>query len=202
MDRRLPEPRPGQVGNFYATPAVAFDRVYVGNTDGRMYSFEKETGISPGASRPATTSTPPPLQPTRPTRRPTVYVGSYDGTFYAFDARSGDVRWSRPVGGAVSGAASLIGHVVYVANLAKTVTVGLNVKNGKRVFIFRDGAYNPVISDGRRLFLTGKKQIYAMKPTNQSEKRPGVIGSDLNIQKKPPKKAGQSPASGGGGQTG
>jgi outer membrane protein assembly factor BamB len=170
----------GQVGNFYATPTVAFDRVYIGNTDGRMYSFERDDGdlawshstgdyIYAAAVAADTDKTPP-----------TVYVGSYDGTFYALDARSGNERWSRPAGGAVSGAASLIGDVVYVANIAKTTTVGFNVRNGKRLFIFRDGAYNPVISDNRKLFLTGKHQIYAMKPSKKSAKRPGVFGRILH----------------------
>ena len=165
-------------GNFYATPTVAFGRVYIGNTDGRVYSFEKETGdlawsqstgdfVYAAAVAADTTDTPP-----------TVYVGSYDGSFYAFDARSGDVRWEQEAGGGVSGAASLIGHTVYVANLAKTRTIGFNIQNGKRVFAFRDGAYNPIISDGRLLFLTGRKQIYALKHT-EDVRGPGVFGRVL-----------------------
>ncbi len=31
-------------GRFYSTPAVAFGRVYVGNVDGRVYSFDRQTG--------------------------------------------------------------------------------------------------------------------------------------------------------------
>ena len=31
-------------GNFYSTPAVAFGRVYMGNTDSRVYSFAAHTG--------------------------------------------------------------------------------------------------------------------------------------------------------------
>ena len=170
----------GQTGNFYATPTVAFDRVYVGNTDGRMYSFEKEDGDLAWSHSTGDYIYAAAVAADSDNTEPTVYVGSYDGSFYAFDARSGEVRWSRPVGGAVSGAASLISHVVYVANLAKTVTVGLNIKNGKRVFIFRDGAYNPVVSDGRKLFVTGKTQIYAMKHTNKPEKRAGVFGRILH----------------------
>jgi outer membrane protein assembly factor BamB len=155
----------GGAGNFYATPTVAFDRVYVGNTDGRMYSFEKQTGkiawtkstgdyVYAAAVAADTAKTPP-----------TVYFGSYDGTFYALDARSGKERWSQPGGGAISGAASLIGDVVYIANLAKTRTIGFDAASGKRVFAFRDGAYNPVISDGKRLYITGYQQIYALAPS-------------------------------------
>ena len=31
-------------GTFYSTPAVAYGRVYIGNTDGRMYSFSSANG--------------------------------------------------------------------------------------------------------------------------------------------------------------
>ena len=180
----------GQTGNFYATPAVAFDRVYVGNTDGRMYSFERDTGalawshstgdyVYAAVAAADTTDT-----------SPTVYFGSYDGTFYALDARDGSERWSRRVGGGVSGAGSVIGHTVYVANLAKTRTLGLNVKNGKRVFTFRDGAYNPVISDGRLLYLTGYKQIYGLKPTDANDKGK-VQGRHLGDAKQPQASGGK-----------
>ena len=33
-----------RTGEFYSTPAVAFGRVYSGNNDGRVYSFDAKTG--------------------------------------------------------------------------------------------------------------------------------------------------------------
>lgn len=156
-------------GNFYATPTVAFDRVYVGNTDGRMYSFERRTGHlawsrSTGAYVYAAT-----VAADTPLTQPSIYFGSYDGQFYALDARTGEVRWQRPVGGAVSGAASLIGGTIFVSNLRKTTTLGLNAATGKRNFGFPDGAYNPAISDGRWLILTGKRRIYGLEPMDRDK---------------------------------
>ena len=84
--------------------------------------------------------------------------------FYALDARTGDERWSADAGGSVIGAASLIGETVYVANLQTTETDAFNAANGDKVWSFRDGAYNPVISDGKRLYLTGYKTIYSLEP--------------------------------------
>jgi hypothetical protein len=40
-----------------------------------------------------------------------------------------------------------------------------------------------VISDGKLLFLTGKSQIYALKPTTQSEHRADVFGRRLTAKK-------------------
>jgi outer membrane protein assembly factor BamB len=157
-------------GAFYGTAAVAFGRVYAGSKDGRIYSFNKETGdvawshtiggeVYAGAAVADTPGSPP-----------TVFFGTYGGSsFYALDARSGNERWSADVGGSVIGAASVIGETVYVANLNTTETDGFNVANGDKTFTFKDGAYNPVISDGKLLYLTGYKTIYALKPVTPSD---------------------------------
>jgi outer membrane protein assembly factor BamB len=164
----------GRTGQFYATAAIAFGRVYAGNTDGRMYSFDQQTGrlawshstsnyVYAGAVAARTSDT-----------QPTIYFGSYDGTFYALDARTGSERWSQHNLGAISGAASLIGNTVYVADLKSTSTYGFNAANGHKVFQYSDGAYNPVISDGKQIFLTGYKTLYALTP-GQGNAVDGVI---------------------------
>jgi outer membrane protein assembly factor BamB len=152
-------------GAFYGTAAVAFGRVYAGSKDGRVYSFDKESGdlawsqtiggeVYAGAVAADTPDSPP-----------SVYFGTYGGsTFHALDARDGSERWSADVGGSVIGAGSLIGETIYVASLDKTETYAFNAASGEEVWKFKDGAYNPVISDGRRLYLTGYKTIYALKP--------------------------------------
>src|SRR3954470_21210932 len=157
-------------GAFYGTAALAFGRVYAGAKDGRVYSFNKDTGdviwshtiggqVYAGAAAADTPNSPP-----------TVYFGTYGGTsFYALDARNGEQRWSADVGGSVIGAASVIGNVVYVANLGTTETDGFDTANGKKVWTFKDGAYNPVISDGRNLYLTGYKTIYRLKPRTAAD---------------------------------
>lgn len=154
----------GSSGNFYATPTIAFERIYVGNTDGRMYSFELSSGALAWSKSTGSYVYAAVVAADTPTTPPTIYFGSYDGQFYALDARSGATRWQRPAGGGVSGAASLIGSTVYYANLRKTAVLGLDAKNGRRVFHFRDGAYNPAISDGKRLYLAGKRKIYGFVP--------------------------------------
>jgi outer membrane protein assembly factor BamB len=157
-------------GAIYGTAAVAFGRVYVGAKDGRVYSFNKDNGdvvwshtiggqVYPGIAAADTSNSPP-----------TVYTGTYGGSsFYALDARDGDERWSANVGGSVIGAASVIGNIVYVANLGTTETDGFDTANGKKVWTFKDGAYNPVISDGRNLYLTGYKTIYRLKPRTAAD---------------------------------
>lgn len=154
-------------GNFYATPTVAFGRVFVGNTDGRMYSFVRRSGELAWSRSTGSYVYAAAVAADTPKTRPSVYFGSYDGRFYALDARTGSVRWSRPAGGAVSGAASLIGNTLYVANLRWTSTAGFDASSGRRKFAFPDGAYNPAITDGNWLILTGKKKIYGLEPVRR-----------------------------------
>lgn len=153
----------GRAGRFYATAAVGFGRVYAGNLDSRMYSFEQETGDLAWTHSTGGYVYAAAVLANTPKTGPSVYFGSYDGTFYALNARSGDERWTADAGGMVSGAGSLIGDTVYVANLDSTETFGFNAASGEKVWSFRDGAYNPIVSDGRRVYLTGKKQIYGLK---------------------------------------
>ena len=161
----------GRAGAIYSTATVAFGRVYVGSKDGRMYSFEKETGELAWSQTAGGEIYAGVLAADTPDTEPSVYFGSFgDGRFYALDARSGDERWSIDAGGSVIGAASLIGETVYFANLDDTETIAVNASNGAEVWSFRDGAYNPIISDGKRLYLTGYKFIYSLKPG--SKKKP------------------------------
>lgn len=159
----------GRSGNFYSTPTVAFGRVYLGNTDSRVYSFSARTGElawskSTGAfvyAAPAISEDP----------KPSVYIGSYDGTFYALDARTGATRWTHSAGGRISGSATVIGDVVYFSNLGRKSTTGLDVRDGEVVWTFGRGAFTPVVSDGERLYVTGYSSLYAFE--ERGERRRG-----------------------------
>ncbi|MHB1568874.1 MAG: outer membrane protein assembly factor BamB family protein [Solirubrobacteraceae bacterium] len=151
-------------GQFYTTPAVAFGRVYMGNTDGRVYSFGARNGAlawatSTGAYVYSSAAVADPAG-----LGPTVYVGSYSGYFYAFNAQSGQIRWAHPAGGRISGAATVVGNVVYYSDLATRTTTGLNAASGKTVFSFPDGAFTPIIADDHALYLDGYTRIYQLLP--------------------------------------
>ncbi len=159
-------------GGAYSTPAVAWGRVYLGGLDGRVYSFVEKTGAlawshSTGAevySSPAVAET--------SHSPPTVYIGSEDKHFYALDARTGEVRWDRSVGGIVLGSSSVVGETVYVSVIGPNIgTFGYRVASGKKVFYNDQGEYNPVISDGEKIYLTGTSTIRAFKPKAPESRR-------------------------------
>ena len=159
-------------GEFYSTPAVAFGRVYMGNTDGRVYSFAAHSGQLAWATTTGAYVYASPAVADIAGEGPTVFIGSYDGNFYAFNAQSGGIRWSHSAGGKISGSATIVGDVVYYANLAAKTTSGLDVRSGRQVFSWPEGSFNPVIADTQAIYLTGYGDLFQLLP-----QRSAPIGS-------------------------
>ncbi|HEX5608468.1 MAG TPA: PQQ-binding-like beta-propeller repeat protein [Solirubrobacterales bacterium] len=154
----------GAAGQFYSTPAVAFGRVYAGNNDGRIYSYDSGDGtLAWSYSTGGYAYSGPTVANTRHSP-PTVFIGSFDGNVYALDAKDGSLRWSRGAGGQVIGSLSAVGDIVYVAEFTHKSTSGFMMRSGRRVFRYPKGTYTPVISDGRRIYLTGYSSITALQP--------------------------------------
>jgi outer membrane protein assembly factor BamB len=158
-------------GNFYATPAVAYGRVYIGNTDGNMYSFSAETGKLAWRRGTGSYVYASPAVAQVPNSKPTVYFGSYDGTFYALDARSGATRWTYRDGGKISGAATVVGNIVYYSNWGKRNTSALGAITGRHIWTSEAGAFNPVVSDGQDIYLTGFASVQALEPLTKAQER-------------------------------
>ena len=98
-----------------------------------------------------------------PDGHPTVYIGSYDNKLYALDARSGRPRWTRSAEGRISGGTVVIGDLVFYSTLNKTTTA-VGARTGRFVWRTRRGAFNPVVSDGHRVFLVGYSSLFALMP--------------------------------------
>jgi outer membrane protein assembly factor BamB len=157
---------------FYATPAVAYGRVFAPNADGTVYAYGARTGNLLWARQVGSYAYTSPA-----VWRRTVYVGTWDGYFVAVDAVTGDVRWRFDAPSTISGAPTVLSGLVYFAScgrcgvggsrrveLGPRRTFALNARNGDVVWTFFDGKYSPIVSDGRRVYLTGKNRIYALIP--------------------------------------
>lgn len=174
-------------GTFYSTAAVAYGRVYLGNTDGRIYAYDARTGKLDWAVQTGAYVYASPAVTNAPGLGPTIYEGSYDGTFYALNARSGRVDWTHAASGPISGSATIIGRVVYFSNLRTYRTTGLAISSGKQVFSINQGAFDPVISDGQTLYLSGYNTLYAMKPTSPA--KPAKPSAKATSGRRPAKSA-------------
>ncbi|MEA2270901.1 MAG: hypothetical protein QOC64_3511, partial [Solirubrobacteraceae bacterium] len=100
----------------------------------------------------------------------TVYVGSYDGKLYAFNARTGGVRWVRNSGGTLSGGAAVIGNLVFFSNYGRKTTAAVGAASGHLIWSTHRGAFNPVISDGRRLYLNGYSSLFMLSTPEQARR--------------------------------
>jgi outer membrane protein assembly factor BamB len=160
---------------FYATPTVAYGRVYASNTDGSVYAFGAKSGNLLWASPVGTYVYTAPAVWQRK-----VYVGTYDGKFLALDAATGETVWSREMPAAVHGAPTVMAGLVYMstcpycgqkgsryAKSGPKGTYALDARTGKLVWTFPDGQYSPIVADRERVYLTGAARVYALE-----ERRP------------------------------
>ncbi|HEX4838613.1 MAG TPA: PQQ-binding-like beta-propeller repeat protein, partial [Solirubrobacteraceae bacterium] len=83
---------------------------------------------------------------------------------YALDARSGHIDWQYHEGGRISGSATVVGRIVYFADLGHHRTTGLGISTGKVVFSANTGSFDPVITDGHNIYMTGYTGLYALAP--------------------------------------
>jgi outer membrane protein assembly factor BamB len=151
-------------GRFYATAAVSFGRVYIGATDGRVYSLSTRDGRVAWARQTGGYVYSSAAVHDVDGLGPAVFVGSYDGTLYALSARTGRTLWRHASGGRISGSPTMIGDTVYFSSLGRSNTAGLRARDGRVVFRYRHGAFDPAVSDGRHLFLTGRSSLTAFVP--------------------------------------
>jgi outer membrane protein assembly factor BamB len=178
----------GRAGRFYSSPAVAYGRVYASNVDGRVYSFATDDGEVAWTQSTGDWVYSATVAGETANGRPAVFASSFDHNAYAFDAEDGEILWSTDVGGIVSGAGSIVGDVYYVSILAGK-TFGLDTDSGEKVFEFPKGEYNPVISDGHRIYLTGYSSINALEP--KDERKGGGKGGKSGAKKGPAKSKGK-----------
>jgi outer membrane protein assembly factor BamB len=152
-------------GTFYSTAAVIYGRVFLGNTDGRFYAYDASTGKLDWAYQTGAYVYSSPAVANAPGLGPTIYMGSYDGRFYALSARTGHVQWSYDAHGRISGSPTVVGNVVYFADLGTHKTYGLGISTGHVVFTMNTGSFDPVITDGKDIYLTGYTGLFGLAPT-------------------------------------
>ena len=66
----------------------------------------------------------------------------------------------------------MIGRIVYVGVIGpQNGTIGYNADSGREVFRHELGEYNPAVSDGEKLYLTGESVLRAFRPETEQEQR-------------------------------
>jgi outer membrane protein assembly factor BamB len=143
-------------GGFYATPALAYRRVYAGVIDGVFSAFDARTGVHLW-SRTLEGS----IYGSAAVWKKRVYVGTTSGRFYALAADDGSVLWTAQLEGKILGSPTVTSERVYVSSTARE-TVVLDAKTGALRWRFGDGYYSPLVVADNRAFLVGKGRVYAL----------------------------------------
>jgi outer membrane protein assembly factor BamB len=141
---------------YYATPTVAYGRVFLGAIDGVFSAFSATTG-SHRWSRNLGGA----IYASAAVWNNAVYVGSSNGKVVALDVGTGATRWERKLPGSILGSATVTNGLVWVSTLER-MTYVLDAHDGTIRWRFPDGQYSPLVHDGTRAYLVGKGRIYAL----------------------------------------
>jgi outer membrane protein assembly factor BamB len=144
-------------GGYYATPAVAYKRVFLGTIDGVFSAFDARTGTHRWSRKLGGA-----IYGSAALWNEAVYVGTTGGTFFALSARDGRVLWKRDLGAQILGSPTVTNERVYVATSARQTFV-LDARTGEIDWVFGDGKYSALVVAGQRAFLVGKGRIYALE---------------------------------------
>ena len=155
--RSLVRRRSWTEGGYYATPAVAYRRIYAGVIDGVFSAFDIETGEHRW-SRKLSGS----IYGSAALWNETAYVGTTSGTFYALSALTGRTRWQVDLGGKILGSPTVTNGRVYISTTNRE-TFALDALTGAVEWRYWDGYYSPLVVDGSRGFLVGKGRIYLIE---------------------------------------
>jgi len=158
-------------GGYYATPAVAYGRIYVGVIDGVFSAFDAYTGVHRWSRKLAGS-----IYGSAAVWNDTVFVGTKSGTFYALSALTGRPRWQLDLGGKILGSPTVTNGRVYASTTTRE-TVVLDARTGAEQWRFWDGYYSPLVVAGSRGFLVGKGRIYVLENAAPVDSARGVQAS-------------------------
>lgn len=146
--------------NIISTPAIADDKIFVGNQNGVMTCFNLKDGKevwnykTGGAifSSPAVS-------------KGLVVFGAGDGFVNALDVKNGKLKWQYKAGAAVLGSPLINGDTVFIG-ASDDSFVALNNKNGKLIWKF-SGLDGPVVStpllyEGKIIFGAWDRNLYSL----------------------------------------
>lgn len=146
--------------NIISTPAVADGRVFVGNQNGVMSSFDLNSGklLWEFPTKGAVFSSPAVI-------KDHLVFGSGDGAVYCLDSRKGKLKWKTMTGAAVLGSPVVQDGVVYIGG-SDSSFCALDIKSGKEKWIFK-GLEGPVVStpllyDNKVIFGAWDRNLYAL----------------------------------------
>lgn len=154
-------------GQVEASPAVADGSLYIGGSEGLIFSINPIDGeVSWQFDTADSVRSPPTIQDD------VVFAGDDSGVLYAIDGDSGDSIWTAETGADVTGAPAVVDETVYVGSFDGTL-YAFDVTNGSNRWEFEtDGVISggPAVIDDAIFFGSGDEKIYSVDTHDGSER--------------------------------
>lgn len=148
-------------GNIWSSPAVVAGTLFVGSSDGRLYSLDAGDGSIRWAFRTNNAIFSSPA-----VDGGTVYFGSSDNIFYAVDADKGTLRWYYETGDPITSSPAVEEGSVYFGSWDGYL-YSLTTGGGLRWKFKTDGAIysSPAVAHGKVFFGSSNGRVYAIDQT-------------------------------------
>jgi hypothetical protein len=65
----------------------------------------------------------------------------------------------------------VVGGLVYYSNWGKRDTTALSARTGKKVWHSPRGAFNPIVSNGQEIYITGFSSVAALQPLTEAQEQ-------------------------------
>ncbi|MFH1710039.1 MAG: PQQ-binding-like beta-propeller repeat protein [bacterium] len=145
-------------GNIWSSPAVVAKTLFIGSSDGKLYSLDVLDGSMRWAFKTGNAIFSSPA-----IEKGTVYFGSSDHLLYALDAESGLLKWAFETGDPVTSSPAVLDGVVYFGSwdgflyaLATDGRLKWQYQTGGAVYS------SPALSRGKVFFGSSDGKIYAL----------------------------------------
>jgi len=145
-------------GNIWSSPAVVVGVLFVGSSDGKLYSIDVANGDMRWAFRTGNAIFSSPT-----VDKGVVYFGSTDHIFYAIDAESGTLKWYFESGDPITSSPAVKDNTVYFGSWDGYL-YALSTSGSLKWKFKTDGAIysSPAIARGKVFFGSSDGKVYAL----------------------------------------
>ncbi len=150
-------------GAIHSSPAVAYDTVYIGSSDSKLYAVDKNTGTIRWEFKAGSW-----VESSPAVADGMVYVGSNDGNLYAIDAYNGEKLWDFQTKYPIMSSPAVANGTVYFGS-DDYIIYALDAKTGEKLWQFKTNGLAkspPAIANGIVYVGGGSDYLLALNANN------------------------------------
>ena len=150
-------------GSIHSSPAVAYDTVYFGSADNKLYAVDANTGAKRWEFEAGSW-----IESSPAVVNGVVYFGSNDGNFYALDAYNGQKLWDFTTDYPVMSSPAVADGVVYFGSDDYYI-YALDAETGKKLWDFKTNGLvksPPIVANGIVYTGGGSDYLFTLNARN------------------------------------